>query len=709
MLLFNKDASGTVRVLRILTLLAFLLPALLFAAAAWKDRSTILESAEDDGVKIAALFREQAANLFSGHEVILDMIVDRVGGRDWDTIQSPTEDLLRELEVMDLRLDDESAIVVVDAAGKLRATTVHVQSDEPLPAADAYCFQALRAKAVESCISQPHTDPGSGRYLFTLSRRLERDGAFNGIAQVAISADYIVDLWASAAPNPSDIVTMFKTDGTILAQSRLRAQIEPSLPDVGKTLIGRIGQKDTGIIRAPLAPDGIDWITIFTKVPKTAVYISLSLDKTAILSTWYANLTVYGLVAASATAGIVLALGIALRRAQRERDAVDLWRAEVHERESAQERLRQSQKMESLGNLTGGIAHDFNNLLTVIIGNISMVKIVALEADAQRYLRNALKAGESAISLTQGLLAFARKQVLHPRSVDLLRLVEGMQSSLIRTVGSQVRLDMSGDPHLWPALVDPNQIELIILNLAINANDAMPKGGTLSITASNREAGSDAPRELAPGEYVVLTVSDTGTGMDAATLARATEPFFSTKEAGKGTGLGLSIMQAVVTQSGGATRLRSQLGTGTQIEVWLPRAHTQPEETAVTEVPREQRDSGAILVCDDNSSVLEFICDALKGKGYHVLPVTNGRNALSVLKDNQAIRLLVVDFTMPEMSGAAVAKAVRASRPKLPILLITGNADPESIQAGLPDVPMLRKPFDRDQLTARVADLLETV
>jgi signal transduction histidine kinase/CheY-like chemotaxis protein len=452
----------------------------------------------------------------------------------------------------------------------------------------------------------------------------------------------------------------------------------------------------------------VEWITVFTKVPKNPVYIGLSLDKSAILATWYANLTVYGLVAASATAGIVLALGIALRRARRERDAVELWRAEVHERESAQERLRQGQKMESLGNLTGGIAHDFNNLLTVIIGNISMVKTVALEADAQRYLRNALKAGESAISLTQGLLAFARKQVLNPRSVDLRRLVEGMQGSLVRTLGSAVRLVISGEPNLWPASVDPNQIELIILNLAINANDAMPKGGTLSITASNSK-GSDAPSELAPGEYAVLTVSDTGTGMDEATLARATEPFFSTKAAGKGTGLGLSIMQAVVTQSGGATRLRSRLGQGTQIEVWLPRANTPPAETEVAETQREQRDSGAILVCDDNSSVLEFICDALKAKGYQVLPVTNGRNALSVLKDNHAIRLLVVDFTMPEMSGAAVAQAVRASRPRLPILLITGNADPESIQADLPDVPMLRKPFDRDQLTARVADLLEPV
>ena len=708
MLFLDKDASGTVRVLRWLTLIAFLLPALLFTAAAWKDRLTILETDEDDAVRIAALFREQAGNLFAGHEVILDMIVDRVGGRDWDTIQPPG-DILRELEVMDRRLDNESQIVVVDADGRLRATTVHVKPGDPPPAVEPYCFLALSRNEVDTCISQPRTDPGSGRYLFTLNRRLEREGAFNGVVQVAISADYIVDLWASASPNTSDIVTMFKADGTILAQSRQQSQSVPSLPDVGKSLVRQIGQNDAGIIRGPLSSDGTEWITIFTKVPKNPVFISLSLDKSATLSAWYTNLAVYGLVAASATAGIVMALGIALRRAQRERDAVDLWQAEVQQRESAQELLRQSQKMESLGNLTGGIAHDFNNLLTVIIGNISMVKSVALDNDAQRYLRNALKAGESAISLTQGLLAFARKQVLQPRSVDLQALVEGMQGSLLRTMGPDVRLTVSAVPDLWPALVDANQIELIILNLAINANDAMPRGGALSISVSNGESGPDAPHELASGQYVVLTVSDTGTGMDEATLARATEPFFSTKEAGKGTGLGLSIMQGVVTQSGGATRLSSQLDQGTQVEVWLPQAHTPPEATAVHEVQSDRLDSGAILVCDDNSAVLEFICDALKGKGYQVLPVTNGRKALSVLKDNRAIRLLVVDFTMPEMNGAAVAREVRASRPRLPILLITGNADPESIQTDLPDVPMLRKPFDREQLTARVADLLEAV
>ena len=213
--------------------------------------------------------------------------------------------------------------------------------------------------------------------------------------------------------------------------------------------------------------------------------------------------------------------------------------------------------MESLGKLTGGIAHDFNNLLTVIVGNVSMAERYVVDPDGKRQLQSALKAGDSAVALTQRLLAFARKQVLQPQSVDMRRLVEGMQGLLVRTLGENVRLIVEADSALWPTLVDPNQMELVILNLAINARDAMPDGGTLSITVSNRESGRDAPPELAPGQYVVLKVSDTGTGMDAATLARATEPFFTTKDPGKGTGLGLAMMQGVVAQSGGATRLRS--------------------------------------------------------------------------------------------------------------------------------------------------------
>jgi signal transduction histidine kinase/CheY-like chemotaxis protein len=686
----EKGHSGTIRMLRLLKIGALLLPALLFTLAAWRDRSDILMREENDGVKLVALLNEQAEHLLSGHEILLDIVVEHMRDRDWDEV--PT-DLLHELEVIDRRLDGESDILLADASGQTRATTLHLQPNQRLPVPDQDCFLSLSRNETKTCISQPHPDPVSGDHLFSLSRRLDNDGKFNGVAQVAISVAYIADLWTSVTSNVSDIITMYRSDGTILAQSGPR-------PNAANA------QEATGSIGGPSSATGDRRLTIQRKLADYPVQISLHLDKAAILAPWYSNITVYGVVAGITTIGMLLALQIATARAQKERRAVALWQAEAQERESTQAQLLQSQKMESLGQLTGGIAHDFNNLLTVIIGNVGIVQNNVPDGDDRRMLRSVLRAGESAVTLTQRLLAFARKQILQPRSVDLLGLVEGMRSLLTRTLGPDVRLSVFADPQLWPSQVDPNQIELIILNLAINARDAMPTGGTLSITLSNGEPGPGAPHELAPGQYVVLTVSDTGTGMNETTLARATEPFFTTKGPGKGTGLGLSMMQGVVTQSGGAARIDSKPGRGTQIELWLPRADAAPAEDAVRDLHREPQGDGAILVCDDNSAVLEYVCDALKIKGYRVLPAGSGRAAISMLGENASIRLLIVDFLMPEMNGAAVAREVRTRHPRLPILLITGNADPEATHADLPDVPVLCKPFDQEQLAARVKDLL---
>ena len=379
------------------------------------------------------------------------------------------------------------------------------------------------------------------------------------------------------------------------------------------------------------------------------------------------------------------------------------------ERGLIEQKLAQAQKMEAIGNLTGGIAHDFNNLLTVIVGNVSMIEHFVEDPVGQRQLRSALKAGESAVALTQRLLAFARKQDLQLLSVDLLHLVAGMRSLLLRTLGDDVRLVIDADGAPWPTMVDPNQMEMIILNLAINARDAMPDGGTLSIAFSNREGGRGAPHDLAPVDYVVLTMTDTGIGMDAATLARATEPFFTTKSQDRGTGLGLSMMEGVIAQSGGATRLRSTPGQGTEVELWLPRTKTPPIRATVS---REQMSSAAeggetILVCDDNPAVLEFLCDALNGAGYHTIDVQSGELALSALRADPSIQLLVADFAMPEMNGAVLLGKVRALYPELPALLITGNADLDAVQAEIPGMPILAKPFGHEQLAARVGELLK--
>jgi signal transduction histidine kinase len=255
--------------------------------------------------------------------------------------------------------------------------------------------------------------------------------------------------------------------------------------------------------------------------------------------------------------------------------------AEIAERQATEAALRQAQKLEAVGQLTGGIAHDFNNLLTVVIGNLILaIGRVDENSTFVPLLQGALQAAERGVSLIQRLLAFARKQRLDPRSVDLGGLVANIEELLQRTLGGQTRLAIARAADVAPASVDANQLELAILNLTINARDAMPAGGSLRIGLENRRADRGSPHQLAPGDYVVISISDTGTGMDEATLSRAFDPFFTTKEIGSGSGLGLPMVQGFAAQSGGAVQIRSRLGEGTTVELWLPRAHEPPSETA---------------------------------------------------------------------------------------------------------------------------------
>jgi hypothetical protein len=308
----DKDPSGTVRALRWISIIGLLLPVFLLTVVAWIEHSNILTSAERDGTKIVALFREQAGNLFTGHEIILDMAVNRM--RDRNRTKPQFSNMLHELEVMDKRLDDASEILLVDAEGIVLASTADVRPDQSPAAPDQKCFLVLSMNEAPSCISQPHNDPRSGVKLFSLSRRMEQSGTFSGIVQVAISADYIISLWASAAPSKYDIISIFTSDGTVLAQSGPPSQAGPSLPDVGRALISKIGQSAAGIIRAPLSPNGDDRITVYAMLPEHPVYVSLSLAKSEILKEWYIILGVYGLVAACFMAGAIIALRMALRR-----------------------------------------------------------------------------------------------------------------------------------------------------------------------------------------------------------------------------------------------------------------------------------------------------------------------------------------------------------------------------------------------------------
>ncbi|GGC46771.1 hybrid sensor histidine kinase/response regulator [Chelatococcus reniformis] len=370
-----------------------------------------------------------------------------------------------------------------------------------------------------------------------------------------------------------------------------------------------------------------------------------------------------------------------------------------------EERTRQlvhSQKMESLGQLTGGVAHDFNNLLMAILGSLELLrKRLPDEPRTLRLLDNAVSAAERGSGLTQRLLAFARQQQLRPTAVDVEELVGGMHDLLEQSLGSNVTLRRGFAPGLAPAHVDPAQLELAILNLAVNARDAMPAGGRLSI---HGRAADQGPDRAHPGRFIVIEVTDTGQGMDARTLARAAEPFFTTKGVGKGTGLGLSMIQGLAEQSGGHFRLASTPGVGTTAELWLPLARPGAHEPRAAAAPRG---SGGhvrtVLLVDDDPLVLTGTAAMLEDLGYRVIEAQSARSALDILARGEAADVLMTDHAMPGMTGAALADRAKALRPGLPVLLATGYADPGDTGAV---AVRLAKPFRREALATALADLL---
>ena len=381
--------------------------------------------------------------------------------------------------------------------------------------------------------------------------------------------------------------------------------------------------------------------------------------------------------------------------------------AEMAEHRATEAALRQAQKLEAVGQLTGGIAHDFNNLLTVVIGNLALASGRTSEnSDILPLLQSALRAAERGVALIQRLLAFARKQRLDPRSVDLAALVANIQELLQRTVGPAIHLEIATDVGFVPAHVDANQVELAILNLAINARDAMPVGGTLRISLRNGSADRSSPAELPPGDYVIVSISDTGTGMDEATLAQAFDPFFTTKEVGSGSGLGLPMVQGFAGQSGGAMQIRSKLGEGTTVELWLPQALEPPlgtsgEQRSKLAVPRG---TATILLCDDDHDVRRFVSELLNSYGYRVREASSAEAAFCVLEDTATIDLLIVDYAMPGVNGVEIIRQAWHQHPSLKALLITGDAG--AVCDGLAGVRLLRKPFEPAEFLQIVAGIL---
>ena len=378
----------------------------------------------------------------------------------------------------------------------------------------------------------------------------------------------------------------------------------------------------------------------------------------------------------------------------------------TREREVALAQVHEMQKLESLGQLTGGVAHDFNNLLTAILGNLDLLASrVPPNPDVTRLVDGAIRAAERGASLTKRMLAFARRQELNPEPVDVVDLIQGMAEMLQRSLGPTVEIGMELQSGLVPVRTDRSQLELAVLNLVLNSRDAMPQGGRVALSV-RRDKVEFSTQDLGAGDYICIRVTDTGSGMDEATVRRATEPFFTTKGVGKGTGLGLSIVYGLARQSGGGLRISSQLGSGTTVTLWLPVAGGQ--EAGQTDSRRERAaapERGVrILLVDDDALVSASTEAVLKDLGHDVIVASSGALALEVVRATNALDLVVTDYLMPAMNGAELAEQVQHIRPHLPILIVTGYAD--SLAHDKRAYPFLAKPYTRHDLANWIAKLV---
>jgi signal transduction histidine kinase len=388
---------------------------------------------------------------------------------------------------------------------------------------------------------------------------------------------------------------------------------------------------------------------------------------------------------------------------------------DLTEEKRRNEELLQAQKMEALGQLAGGIAHDFNNLLTAIGGSLELLQTRLAQGqlhDVDRLVTAAQSAAKRAAALTHRLLAFSRRQTLDPKSINANRLIADMEDLIRRTVGPSVPMDVVGAADIWPILVDPNLLENALLNLCINARDAMPDGGTLVIATANARfdnVTADTPA-LSPGEYICISVTDSGVGMSAEVAARAFDPFFTTKPIGQGTGLGLSMIYGFARQSNGHVTIESRVGLGTSVRLYLPRHHgdIDTEHASAARAAEHAATGETVLVVEDEPVVRGVIVEMLGEQGYRTLQAVDGPSGLSILRSHERIDLLVTDVGLPGMNGRQLADQARETRPDLKVLFITGYAESVAISEGFlqPGMEMITKPFDLDNLSRRIRGMV---
>jgi len=684
-------------------------PALVFAYAAYSAYHDALELADERIERSLEVSAEQALRVFRTIEITLDSIDQITRGETDATTKESGAELSERLTQFAHAFPDISSIWVLDRNGDALLSSLFFPVPAAFNAPERSHLKAELAQGEETYIGRVVSIALTGAILFPVSkRRHDRSGTFNGYTLISVLPNAFENLYATLRGKSSASFALIREDGAVLA--RYPAAARPGIVLDEASGFGQLikSSPEGGGYTTISNVDGLGRRFAVKKLVGLPLYVSSSMESSEIRSAWLRQVGGYLTIGAPALILVCLLIVLTARRTA-------AFYAEAELRETLEQEMRRSQRIEAVGQLTGGIAHDFNNLLTIIIGNLQMAIRRVPDEKPRAMLENAQRGALRAASLTKRLLAFSRKQALDPKPVDLNRLIRDLTDMLARTLGETISIDTMLAADLWQTQADITELESAVLNLALNARDAMPDGGTLTLETANTfldEHFSVANDRVNATAYVSVSVRDTGTGMSPEVVDKAFEPFFTTKPPGMGTGLGLSQVYGFVKQSDGDVRINSAPGAGTTVTIYLPRLNAFGEPTAEDQaIEGPPRGLGRrVLVTEDDEGVRNFVSETLIELGYEVMQAQDGDAALSALATCQ-VDLLLTDIVMPGMNGRALAEEAQRRQPGLKVLYMTGYSRDAIVHQGRldPGVSLIQKPFTQNALAQRVGSTLKAI
>ncbi|MDP2411434.1 MAG: ATP-binding protein [Pseudolabrys sp.] len=710
------------RPLRLLIAAALVLPITIFLIAAWISYSQHIIEARDRLERTVAAMHEHAVKVFETFE-ISDRYLEEIFSNVADaTIRINEADYSARLGNFIKALPQLRDLWVIDGSGRPLVSGTVFPLPRDLNLSDRNYFSAHKSPAVQTYISEVVEARAADTNFFAITRkRLSADGKFDGVYLVSIAPEYFIRYYSELPRSDLTVAGLVRADGVLLARFPATPTVNPRLPAESPMMSGIATSPERGTVAGTSFYDTAERILSYWKLPNHSVYVYAALDMATIRGLWMRNMAQHLVFGLPATL-VMLGLGLmTLRHTRRELVAYAQLQEEVAKRQATEQALRQAQKMEAVGRLTGGIAHDFNNLLTAIIGNaeLALRRLDGADERVGRSLTAIRQASLRSATLVQRLLSFSRQHPQEVKTVEINRLVQDMSELLHRSIGEAVTIETVLASGLWKTAIDPNQLENAILNLAVNARDAMPGGGRLTIETSNAYLDeayvARAGGELKPGQFVMVAVSDTGAGMSAEVRDKAFEPFFTTKPTGAGSGLGLSMVYGFVKQSDGHVQIYSEPGQGTSIKLYFPRLADEkafPTRDAIeaAPMPSGERHTECILLVEDDNDVGRFVAEALTDIGYRVERAGTAAEGLEILRTRPDIDMLLTDVVLPGgMNGRELSVEAHKLRPNLPVLFATGYTRNAIIHHGRLDanVELLVKPFTTEALARKVRQVLD--